>query len=124
MKPFLRWAGSKRKLLPKLLPFWKQDYSRYVEPFMGSACLFFALNPRRAILNDINADLIGAFLAVRDHPRVVFNLVSAIPQGLRSYYRVRKQKAFRNASEQAARFLFLNRFCFNGIYRTNEKGEF
>jgi len=91
---------------------------------MGSACFFFSVHPKRAILNDINGDLVGAFLAIRDHPRSVFNRLSEIPRGRRNYYRVRRQNEFRDASEQAARFLFLNRFCFNGIYRTNEKGEF
>jgi DNA adenine methylase len=124
MKPFLRWAGSKRKLLPKIQPFWNQNYSRYVEPFMGSACLFLAINPRRAILNDINVDLVQTFLQIRDHPRAVFNRLRAIPQGRKSYYQIRSQKQFRDDSERAARFLFLNRFCFNGIYRTNGMGEF
>jgi DNA adenine methylase len=124
MKPFLRWAGSKRKLLPQIRRFWKPTYARYVEPFMGSACLYFALNPRRAILNDINQDLVDAFLQIKNHPRAVFNRLQTIPKGKRSYYRLRKQHAIRNPIDRAARFVFLNRFCFNGIYRTNENGEF
>jgi DNA adenine methylase len=91
---------------------------------MGSACLFFDLNPKRAILSDINCDLVQTFVQIRDHPRAVHNRLQEIPHGKRSYYRVRKQRRFRDAPEQAARFVFLNRFCFNGIYRTNDSGEF
>ncbi|NOS68449.1 MAG: Dam family site-specific DNA-(adenine-N6)-methyltransferase [Verrucomicrobia bacterium] len=124
LKPFLRWAGSKRKLLSKIQPYWKPSFARYVEPFMGSACLFFAINPKRALLNDINADLVGTFLSIRDDPQSVFDQLRKIPLGKRSYYRVRKQTELQNEAERSARFLFLNRFCFNGIYRTNGKGEF
>ena len=60
-KPFLRWAGSKRKQLPTLSRFWNADFTRYVEPFMGSACLLFELNPKNALISDINYDLVRTF---------------------------------------------------------------
>ena len=92
---------------------------------MGSACLFFELRPSRAVLADINDDLIRTFLAVRDHPQAVSNRLAKIPLGKRSYYFIRKQRlADMDAADAAARFIFLNRFCFNGLYRTNEAGGF
>lgn len=125
VQPFLRWAGSKRKQLPILSRFWNADFKRYVEPFMGSACLFFNLQPKKALLSDINNDLIRTFLAVRDHPQAVSNRLAKIPVGESSYYSIREELlADMDAVEAAARFIFLNRFCFNGLYRTNKAGRF
>jgi DNA adenine methylase Dam len=123
--PFLRWAGSKRKLLPHLAPYWGSSYTRYVEPFMGSASLFYAANPSAAILSDINHELVNAFVSVRDHPRAVHNRLIIIPKGKRSYKKLRKlDLASLDPLDRAARFIFLNRYCFNGIYRTNNNGTF
>jgi DNA adenine methylase len=92
---------------------------------MGSACLFFELQPKNALLTDINNDLIRTFLAVRDHPRAVANRLAKIPRGKRSYYSLRNQQLSKlDGIDAAARFIFLNRFCFNGLYRTNEAGRF
>ena len=124
-KPFLRWAGSKRKQLPILSQFWNSDFTRYVEPFMGSACLFFKLQPKNALLGDVNYDLVRTFLAVRDHPQAVANRLARIPLGKQSYYSIRRQQLSEmDPADAAARFIFLNRFCFNGLYRTNENGQF
>lgn len=125
VQSFLRWAGSKRKQLPVLSAFWKPEYSRYVEPFMGSACLFFALKPQKAVLADVNGDLVRTFLEVRDDPHAVSSRLARIPLGKRSYYTTRRVKlAELSAADAAAHFIFLNRFCFNGLYRANEQGQF
>ena len=124
-RPFLRWAGSKRRVLPRLLPYWCDSYSRYVEPFMGSASLFFALEPSRALLSDINSELVRTFIAVRDSPETVYDELMQIPPGKDSYYQVRAlQTQGMSVPRIAARFIFLNRFCFNGLYRTNMQGRF
>lgn len=124
-QPFLRWAGSKRKQLPILSRFWNPNFSRYVEPFMGSACLFFELQPKDALLADINIDLIRTFIAVRDHSQAVANRLAKIPLGKRTFYSLRKKSLSEmEAVDAAANFIFLNRFCFNGLYRTNEAGRF
>lgn len=124
-QPFLRWAGSKRKQLPILSKFWHQDFQRYIEPFMGSACLFFALRPKRAILADINADLVRTSVAVRDHPRAVSNRLAKIRLGRRSYYSIRRLNMSElDPIDAAAHLIFLNRFCFNGLYRANKAGQF
>lgn len=123
--PFLRWAGSKRKLLPRLTPYWGSGHTRYIEPFMGSAAFFYAMTPTSAILSDINQDLVSTFVSVRDHPRAVYNRLLDIPKGKRSYIRLRKLNPNSlDSLDRAARFIFLNRFCFNGIYRTNTTGAF
>ncbi len=125
MKPFLRWAGSKRKLLPKLTAFWKSDYKRYVEPFMGSACFFFSVRPTRALLGDLNKELVATYAEIRDNPMSVWDCVSSLRQSKKSYCQLRKvHPSNLDAAAAAARFLFLNRFCFNGLYRTNLRGEF
>ncbi len=124
-KPFLRWAGSKRRLIPHLRSYWRDDDVRYVEPFMGSAALFFALKPTSAVLSDTNAGLVEAFSSLREHPRAIYNRLVKLPLGEDAYYRIRKQDCKRlSRLDRVARFLYLNRFCFNGLYRTNQKGEF
>ena len=123
--PFLRWAGSKKQLLSKLLSYWDNRHERYIEPFMGSASLFFAIQPRKAILSDINSELVETFIAVRDNPDKVYRSLIEIPRGRDSYYRVRAQATSElDSIARAARFIFLNRFCFNGLYRTNKAGRF
>lgn len=92
---------------------------------MGSAVLFFSLAPERAILSDINSDLINAFIAVKEHPRAVYNRLTDLPRGKRAYYKIRAEstKGY-SLIDKAVRFIYLNRFCFNGIYRTNLVGKF
>lgn len=124
--PLIRWAGSKRRLLPRLAEYWKiRSHSRYVEPFAGSGALFFHLNPPAALLNDLNADLIGAYLALAKNPEEIHRLASSIESDETTYYRVRAiEPSSLSEFERAARFIYLNRFCFNGIFRTNQKGFF
>jgi len=121
----LRWAGSKRTLLPKLVPYWPTNAKRYIEPFAGSAALFFAIRPKTAVLNDINRELIETYQTVRCRSQQVAAAISLLPPGKRSYLRLRKtDPANLSAVSRAARFIFLNRYCFNGLYRTNHSGQF
>ena len=123
--PFLRWAGSKRKLLPKLMPYWSSNYKRYLEPFAGSGALFFALQPDSAVVSDINGELIEALEMVRKCPKDIHGLLTEMAHNKEEYYRVRSQdKASLDARSRATRFIYLNRYCFNGLYRTNLAGQF
>lgn len=123
--PLLRWAGSKRKLVTLLRLAIPEGVKRYIEPFAGSACLFFATRPGAAVLGDINAELINTYDVVRKHPRRVARIVHAMPRTKRQYYRVREVKPETlTAIERAARFVYLNRNCFNGVYRTDRQGNF
>lgn len=126
MKPFLRWAGSKRRLLPHLSAHWNTSFGRYVEPFAGSASVFFALEPRKALLADINAELINAYLAIRDECDSVVNILENLPKSCKeTYLRLRSlDPSTLSSFEAASRFIYLNRHCFNGLYRTNLKGQF
>jgi DNA adenine methylase len=123
---FLRWAGSKRKSLSLLCRAYTDPKLQYVEPFAGSAALFFALKPRAAILGDLNGHLINALRAVQDQPKEVHRLLEAIPRDADSYYEVRSEfnelKPF--GLHAAALFIYLNRNCFNGLWRTNQSGFF
>jgi DNA adenine methylase len=124
--PLLRWAGSKRKILPQLLPYWERaNASRYVEPFVGSAALFFASTPKSAILSDSNRELICAYKAIQKNPEAVSAALNRFPRDKRTYLRLRSQREGAYSEiHRAARFIFLNRNCFNGLYRTNSAGEF
>jgi len=125
MLPFLRWAGSKRLLLPKLRQSVPHSFNRYIEPFAGSACLFFDLEPEQAILGDLNADLICALRAIQANPSLVLECLSRLPLGKEGYYSVRGlDPELLPTAEVAARFLYLNHYCFNGIYRTSAAGRF
>jgi DNA adenine methylase len=122
---FLRWAGSKRKLLPILRPFWRKEFSRYVEPFAGSACLFFALEPESAVLGDINPDLMNMYRCVKRDPDLVVQCLNRLNIGKKHYYKIRAiETNDLTPFEAAGRFLYLNRLCFNGLYRTNAMGHF
>jgi DNA adenine methylase len=123
--PIFRWAGSKRQLLPLLIRCIPSDMKRYVEPFAGSACLFFAVRPRKALLGDINEELFKTYSTIHAHPRLVYRAVSHMPATSRHYYYLRGADfSAWDAVTQAARFVYLNRYCFNGVYRTNLSGKF
>lgn len=124
-RAFLRWAGSKKKLIPRLEQFWTPNYSRYVEPFAGSACLFFAVAPTSAVLGDNNRELINVYRVLRKDPERMHRRLIGIPREKDSYYRWRaKDPRKLDAETRALRFVYLNHNCFNGIYRTNVGGNF
>lgn len=124
-RPFLRWAGSKRKILPTLSEYWNPSFERYVEPFMGSACLYFHLRPPKSLLGDINQELIDCFTTVREHPKSVHEELSLLQLGKDFYYQIRSLDPTQLSQPQkAARLIYLTRFCFNGLYRTNRNGQF
>lgn len=106
--------------------FWTKSHKRYVEPFAGSACLFFALRPPRAIIGDLNPELISTYIEVKYRlPGVLAELAKLPPWDKEEYLRLRSLDTSRlEPQARAARFIYLNRFCFNGIYRTNLKGQF
>jgi len=128
-KPFLRWAGGKTYLVPFLRSLVPPDVNRgtYWEPFLGAGSLFFALQPPRAVLADRNADLIACFRAVREHPDLILRHLQAYAaRTSEEYYyaaRARYNKSM-DSTAKSAMFIYLNKTCFNGIWRVNKKGEF
>lgn len=125
-KAFLKWAGSKKKLIPELKKYWKHtSHQRYIEPFVGSAQLYFSIHPQQAILNDINSELINTYIMVKERPLELFEMLSTYQKSKEFYYALRgADLTSLNKLEKAARFIYLNKLCFNGLYRTNLKGEF
>jgi len=125
MRTFLRWAGSKSQLLPILRNYWRNHFDRYIEPFSGSATVFFDVEPKQAILGDLNVDLIQTLRAIQLDAERVIECIRRLPLGDRNYYRIRQlNPSILSVVEQAARFLYLNFYCFNGLYRTNRQGQF
>jgi DNA adenine methylase len=130
-RPFVKWVGGKGKLcraLSELLPP-QVEFMRHVEPFLGGGALFFARNPATALLSDVNSDLIATYEAVRDEPcALISQLCSlAILHGQDHYYAVRErynERSSKSRVERAAQFIYLNKTCFNGLFRVNRKGEF
>src|SRR5579863_4812755 len=104
--PFLRWAGSKRRLLPILQTFWTKKHTRYIEPFAGSACLFFAIRPPRAILGDLNPELIATYIEVKYRIAEVLKELKVLrPENKIEYLRLREiDIATMKPSARAARF--------------------
>ncbi|MFZ2653167.1 MAG: Dam family site-specific DNA-(adenine-N6)-methyltransferase [Burkholderiaceae bacterium] len=124
-RPIFRWAGSKKGILDHLRRCVPPVYGRYIEPFAGSACLFFALNPAKAILADFNSELMHAYGVLAKHPRLVIRMVSGLPDDASDYYAIRDLNPEKLPDlERAARFVYLNRFCFNGVYRTDRHNRF
>jgi DNA adenine methylase len=125
LAPFLRWAGSKRQLVSRLRAYYPEDAPRYIEPFAGSSCLFFALRPNRAVLGDANRELISTYREVKYRPDAVAAGLQGLRRSKRRYLDLREDDPRSlTPSNRAVRFIYLNRYCFNGLYRTNTKGQF
>lgn len=127
MDTFLKWAGGKRWLLSRtdeLLPDMRIT-KRYLEPFLGGGSMFFHLEPQTALLSDINEDLINTYDVLRDRWYDLFEILKKYHKAHCKdfYYRIRSSKP-KTPINRAARFIYLNRTCWNGLYRVNQKGEF
>lgn len=125
MKPFLNWAGGKRWLVAHHADVFPSATLRHVEPFVGSGAVFFQREPGEALLSDYNSQLIDAYIAVRDDPEAVLAALRRhkLAHSKDYYYQVRAMRP-RAAATSAARLIYLNRTCWNGLYRVNLKGEF
>ncbi len=131
-KPFLQWVGGKRSLLPHYEEFFPKKFNRYIEPFLGGGAVFFHLSARRALLNDSNPELISTYEGVRDTPEEVIRLLQLLKerhspelyQAMRNLDRDAKVFSKLQTYEVAARMIYLNQTCFNGVYRINRHGQF
>jgi len=128
LTPLIKWAGGKRALLPHILRVTPQDATGYAEPFLGGGALFLALGTPEAVLNDANPDLIQMYEAVRDnHEGVAAALdeLQALVQDQAAFYRIRSEDpTLLCPAERAARFIYLNKTGYNGLYRVNRRGAF
>lgn len=124
-KPILRWAGGKNWLLKDIYQYVPEKFNNYHEPFLGGGSVFFYLNPKKkAYLSDVNQDLINAFCHIRDNLPKLVSLLKTYINTEAEYYKVRDQIYEKNSIERATQFIFLNRTCFNGIYRVNNSGKY
>ena len=132
--PFVKWAGGKRQLLPQIMERMPENYNRYYEPFVGGGAVTFELLPDCAVINDINKALINAYINIKLNPKDFLGEIGKIDDtmwedGKEYYYSMRQHyndKLMKSEfdPELAALFVFLNKHCFNGLYRVNGKGLF
>jgi len=124
-KPFLKWAGGKRQLLPEILPRVPEQAKTYHEPFLGGGALFFRLKPERAVLADLNERLVRTYRAVRDDVDNVILALEECKNDKDFYLRMRARDIdIASDVDVAAWFIFLNKTGFNGLYRVNKQGRF
>ena len=130
-RPFVKWAGGKRQLLPDLLHRVPQSFRHYHEPFVGGGALFFSLCEQQRLdgkavrLTDINVELINTYRIVRDRVETLISLLSTFKNDERFYYSIRALDPKQlEPVQRAARFIFLNKTCFNGLFRENRQGRF
>ncbi len=125
IRPFLKWAGGKSWFVSNYSHLLPKKFNRYVEPFIGGGAVFFHLQPKKAIIGDSNEDLINTYRAIRDNWALVYKYLIKHHNKHNSdyYYKIRNSYP-RSFEQQAARFIYLNRTCWNGLYRVNLKGDF
>ena len=127
--PFLKWAGGKGRLIDQIRPWFPKEWGTYHEPFIGGGALFFHMQPEKAVISDVNERLIASYVAIRDElPALVERLDAyAARHSKDAYYRARERfNRARGLSDldRAALMIYLNKTCFNGLYRENARGEF
>ena len=133
-KPFVKWAGGKRQIMPEIKKYVPENYDTFYEPFVGGGAVFFELAPRKAVLNDYNSELMNVFECIKDedkfdkmctelnhheanHSEEYYYQVRNIDRDIKKYNKLADYK-------KAARTIYLNKACFNGLYRVNSKNEF
>ena len=123
VKPFLRWAGGKQWLAPRLAGLIPNHDHTYYEPFLGGGSLFFAGRPKEAILGDTNKRLTETYQVLRDHATDLIPILSQWKNDQETYYEVRASE-YEDSVWRAAQVIYLNKTCWNGLYRVNRQGKF
>ena len=129
-QPFLKWVGGKRQLINELKKHLPNDYNRYFEPFIGGGALFFSLEPENAFISDLNCELINTYKVVKDNVEDLIKELLKYKNEKEFYYKIRELdrdlSGYNKLSpiQKAARFIYLNKTCYNGLYRVNKNGQF
>lgn len=131
IQPFLKWAGGKRQLLPAIKNFIPYKYTTYYEPFVGAGAVFFSIQPTKAVINDTNRELINCYRTIKEYPEKLLEICQQHKKrhSKEHYYKLRAQDRRNNfklisSIERAARIIYLNKTCFNGLFRVNSRGQF
>ena len=128
--PVVKWVGGKRQLLPQILPLIPKRMTAYCEPFLGGGAVLFALQPKRALVNDLNQDLITVYRVIKEDANALIEHLSRHENTPEYFYRIRDldrdKEAYAALSdvEKASRLLYLNKTCYNGLFRVNASGAF
>lgn len=128
-KPFIKWAGGKSQLLSELARRTPSDFGCFYEPFLGGGAFFFSLQPLRSVLVDVNQELISCYTVVRDDVEALIKDLKRHQYDEEYFYRIRNVDRLPDYSawtalERASRFIFLNKTCYNGLYRVNSRGQY
>jgi len=132
LQPILKWVGGKRQVIEYLLPLIPKHFDSYCEPFLGGGALLFTLQPEHAIINDINEELINVYKVIKENITELIDvlILHSIDNNEKYYYEIRdldRNKEIYNSLtdvQKAARIIYLNKTCYNGLYRVNSNGEF
>lgn len=128
--PVVKWVGGKRQLLERLMPLFPETYTSYCEPFIGGGAVLFALQPQKAVINDINSELIGVYKAIKHDVNALIKRLAQFENTKECFYDVRSwdrnEDIYSHLSDidKAARVIYLNKTCYNGLYRVNSAGQF
>lgn len=128
--PVVKWVGGKRQLLDDILPAFPEKFGCYYEPFFGGGAVLFSKKPKKAVINDLNGELIKVYKCIRDNPDELISELSKFRNDKDLFYEQREldrdRQTFGQLSDiqRAARLIFLNKTCYNGLYRVNSSGEF
>lgn len=128
--PVVKWVGGKRQLLERLMPLFPETYTSYCEPFIGGGAVLFALQPQKAVINDINSELIGVYKAIKHDVNALIKRLAQFENTKECFYDVRSwdrnKDIYSHLSDidKAARVIYLNKTCYNGLYRVNSAGQF
>jgi DNA adenine methylase len=130
-QPFLKWAGGKRQLLPAIKEYLPVNFTEYYEPFIGAGAVLFSLQPKKSTINDTNSELVNCYQVIKDRPEELLKLCQKHQENNSKeyYYQLREQDRQddfhrRTSVERAARIIYLNKTCFNGLFRVNHSGQF
>ncbi|MFA8440039.1 DNA adenine methylase [Bacillaceae bacterium YX66] len=128
-QPFLKWAGGKRQLLPEIRKYIPKYYDTYFEPFVGAGAVLFDLQPQKAVINDINFELVNTYNVIQKHVEELIEALRKHKNEKDYFYAIRdldRSDEFKNLSmiERSARMIYLNKTCFNGLFRVNSQGQF
>lgn len=128
--PVVKWVGGKRQILDEILKYVPDDFSTYYEPFVGGGAVLFALCPQKAVVNDVNSELINIYQVIRDDADALVNDLKKHENNREYFYNLREKDRDKDSYcklspvERASRIIYLNKTCYNGLFRVNRAGEF